>query len=125
MKYALLLLLIIACPSFAMDGLYQLPSTKKIEKRLNGAGLNHFACQSKIADAIGDRFFKLIFLHSYVKSEILKYNSSMREWTYKSYKDNKFNSTQPTVSNLMELLLQDHPRALTALEKNYDGAFLR
>lgn len=122
MKYVVLLLFIISFSCCAMDGLYQLPSGKTITERLKKAKLENFASNSKIAEAIGDRFFKPIHLHQYVKIQVEKYNNSTREWKHQDF---RVKHQQPTVSIVMTLLLRDYPSALIALEKNYDGAFLR
>lgn len=124
MKYIILLSLIIPVASFTMDGLYQLPTAKIIKERLECAELKKFACYSNIADDLGDRLFKPIYLHQYVNSQIQKYNSAIKEWNYQNF-ELRVHSKQPTVAILMNLLLQDYPRALTALENNYDGAFLK
>jgi len=122
MKCIAFLLCIISLSSFSMDGLYQLPSIKKINNRLHTAGLTNFADESKIANAIGQRLFKPIFLHEYVSLEVKKYNANHREWKYQTV---RIRSQQPTVGIIMRLLLKNHPGALQAVAKNYDGAFLQ
>jgi len=125
MKYIALLLSISSLPCFAMDGSYQLPSTKTIIERLNKAELKEFARESKMANTLGDAFFRPIALHTQVTFMVEEYNQRRPTWNYQDYKKGLYDSKSPTVSIIMNLLLQDHPRALTALTKNYDGAFLR
>ena len=124
MKYITLLSLIIPATSFAMDGLYQLPHKDVIEERLNNALLKNFAFHSQIAHTLADRLFKPVYLHQHVKYQIQQYYSTKREWGYQNFQS-RAHSKQPTVEVLMNLLLQDYPRVLIALEKNYDGALLR
>ncbi len=126
MKYVTLSLLIISSlPAFAMDGNYQLPTAKTIQERLNKAKLKEFAHESKMAHTLGDTYFKPIALHTQVTFMVEEYNQRRPMWNYQDYKKGLYDSKSPTVSVIMTLLLQDHPRVLTALEKNYGGAFLR
>ena len=125
MKYAVLLLLFISSPAFTMDGSYQLPSKETLTERLKKAELKEFAYRSNIAHILGDSWAKPIELHSFVSSTVKKYNNTPILWIHQDFKKGLYDSKQPTVSVIMTLLLQDHPRALTALEKNYDGVFLR
>ena len=112
-----------------MNGLYQLPTKQMIKERLNKAELQAFADHSRITDAFGDNFFTPIAICEMVKNIVEKYNNIPRIWNPRKVKDTYDNDSQcaksPTVAIVVNLLLQDHPRVLTALEKNYDGRLLQ
>lgn len=129
MKCIILLLSIISSFGFGMDLTYQLPTKETIKERLNKAELQAFADQSRITDAFKDDFFSPTEICYIVKHIVGQYNNTPRIWSPRKFEDTYDNNSQhtksPTVAIVVKLLLQDHPRVLIALERNYDGSLLQ
>lgn len=118
------------CNISAMNYRYELPDAQTIIKRLWDGGFHHFAKQSNIGLLLDSQYFTPLMLSIKVDSFLANYakNGPYEKKCDETKKQSYFTTTSyheaPKKSVLMEMLLKNHPRAITALKCNYDGHFL-
>jgi len=107
-----------------MNGQYQLPESTTITKRLREKGFHHFVEKSTIDILLGNKFVSPITLHMTIGSMIQRYEyNAPYELTLADIMNKTARPLTPTSSDIIRLLLQDHPRIITILEQ--DGRFLK
>jgi len=108
-----------SCNAVAMDGKYQLPESATITKSLWDGGFSHFARESAIGERIGNQYKRPLEVYMEAETALQRYkNNGPYELTWDQIK-NKTYAQSPTKSELVHILLQDHPRAIKMLQLNH------